>query len=129
MKNYLSVIFHDSILSLLTKKYGTSLNDSQKEDKADEMVRILHDQNAFICDQTQAIIDKKGINNYMATQVDGKPVFALTKEGMFHKIKVCYFITRTKEELTPEYLEKIYDELRCQANGENIFGSGDYKNS
>ena len=97
MKNYLSVIFHDSILSLITKKYGTKLNDSQKEDKADEFIRILHDQNAFTCDQTQAIIDKKGITNYMATQVDGKPVFALTKEGMFHKVKVCYFITRIKD--------------------------------
>ena len=129
MKNYLSVIFHDTILSLITKKYGTKLNDSQKEDKADEFIRILHDQNAFTCDQTQAIIDKKGLTNYMATQVDGKPVFALTKEGMFHKVKVCYFITRIKDEPDTAYLEQIYDELRQQANGTNVFNSKDYKNS
>jgi hypothetical protein len=47
---------------------------------------------------------------------------------MFKKIKCCYFITRVKDEITGPYLEQIYEELRRQANGENIFGSKDYKN-
>lgn len=36
MKNYIREIFWDIILSIITKKYGTSLNDDQREDKADK---------------------------------------------------------------------------------------------
>ena len=35
MKNYLREIFSDILLSIVTKKYGTSLNDYQREEKAD----------------------------------------------------------------------------------------------
>ena len=34
MKNYLREIFSDILLSIVTKKYGTSLNDYQREEKA-----------------------------------------------------------------------------------------------
>ena len=38
MKNYLREIFSDILLSIVTKKYGTSLNDYQREEKADEII-------------------------------------------------------------------------------------------
>lgn len=39
MKNYLREIFSDILLSIVTKKYGTSLNDYQREEKADRSFR------------------------------------------------------------------------------------------
>ncbi len=39
----------------------------------------------------------------------GTPVYALVKEGMFHKVKICYFITRNKDTIDGPYLEKIYE--------------------
>ncbi len=44
MKNYLREIFSDILLSIVTKKYGTSLNDYQREEKADEIIQDLHDK-------------------------------------------------------------------------------------
>ena len=104
MKNYLREIFSDILLSIVTKKYGTSLNDYQREEKADEIIQELHDNN-----------------------IGGTPVYALVKEGMFHKVKICYFITRNKDTIDGPYLEKIYEELRKQAIGENIFHSSEFK--
>ena len=40
MKNYLREIFSDILLSIVTKKYGTSLNDYQREEKADEIIQV-----------------------------------------------------------------------------------------
>ena len=54
-------------------------------------------------------------------------MYALVKEGMFHKVKICYFITRNKDTIDGPYLEKIYEELRKQAIGENIFHSSEFK--
>lgn len=127
MKSYIREIFFDLILSQVTKKYGTSLNDSQKEEKANEIIKELHDNNSFTVEMTQALIDKKGFNDFYPTNVGGKPAYALVKEGMFHKVKICYFITRNKDVINGEYLDKIYEELRKQAIGENIFGSPDFK--
>ena len=62
MKNYLREIFSDILLSIVTKKYGTSLNDYQREEKADEIIQELHDKNTFTVEMTQALIDKKGFN-------------------------------------------------------------------
>lgn len=129
MKNYLRFIFSDIILSIITRKYGTSLNDDEREAKADELIQGLHDNNSFTVDMTQALLDKKGFNNVYSTNVHGEPVYGLVKEGMFHKVKTCYFITRQKDEITNDYLDKIYEQLRKQAAGENVFGSPDYKNS
>jgi hypothetical protein len=128
MKNYIHEIFYDQLLSVITKKYGTSLNDDQREDKAFEIISDLHAANKFTVEMTQALIDKKGFNASSMENIGGQPVYALAKEGMFKKIKCCYFITRVKDEITGPYLEQIYEELRRQANGENIFGSKDYKN-
>ena len=97
MKNYLREIFSDILLSIVTKKYGTSLNDYQREEKADEIIQELHDKNTFTVEMTQALIDKKGFNTFYTSNIGGTPVYALVKEGMFHKVKICYFITRNKD--------------------------------
>lgn len=128
MKNYIREIFWDTLLSIITKKYGTSLNDQQKEDKADEIIEQLRAENNFTIEMTQATLDKKGMNNFYTTNIHGVPVYAIVKEGMFHKVKTCYFITRNKDEITSKYLDQVYEELRKQAMGENIFKSPDYKN-
>lgn len=126
MKNYIRDIFWDVILSIITKKYGTTINDDQREEKADEYIEELHQQNKFTVEMTQALIDKKGMNNFYTTNIQGKPVYGLVKEGLFHKVKTCYFITRNKDEITGAYLDQVYEELRKQAMGENIFKSPDY---
>ena len=56
----------------------------------------------------------------------GTSAFKLAKTGLFGKAKVCYFITRNKDKIDGAYLEKIYDELNRQANGENVFSSSEY---
>ncbi|WP_028505998.1 hypothetical protein [Ruminococcus sp. FC2018] len=127
MKNFLKEIFNDLVLSLVTKKYGNQLNDDQREEKADEIIRILHDTNSYTVEMAQALIDKKGFNSFYNTQINGQPVIGLVKEGMFHKPKTCYFITRNKEKLDTAYLDQIYDELRRQAQGDNVFNSPDFK--
>jgi hypothetical protein len=128
MKNYIHDIFYDTILSIVTKKYGNSLNDDQREDKAFEIISDLRADNKFTVDMTQALIDKKGFNDCYTANIDGHSVYVLAKEGMFKKVKVCFFITRNKDEITAEYLEQVYEELRRQANGENVFNSKEYKN-
>ena len=74
----------------------------------------------------QKLIDQKGFNTFYNTQIDGKSVTGFVKEGMFHKAKTRYFITRNKEKLDAAYMEQIYDELRRQAQGENVFNSPEY---
>jgi hypothetical protein len=128
MKNYIYDIFYDLLLSVITKKYGTTINDDQREDKAYEIIGELRAENKFTVDMTQALIDKKGFNASYSENVNGQSVYALVKEGMFKKIKCCYFITRNKNEINGAYLEQIYEELRRQANGENIFNAKEYKN-
>lgn len=127
MKNYLREIFSDILLSIVTKKYGTSLNDSQREEKAEEIIEELREKNTFTVKMTQALIDKKGFNAFYPSNIGGKPVYALVKEGMFHKVKICYFITRNKDTIDGDYLDLIYEELRKQAIGENVFGSPEFK--
>lgn len=127
MKNYIREIFWDVILSIVTKKYGTNLNDDQKQDKADEIIEELHFSSKFTVEMTQALLDKKGMNSFYTSNIKGTPVYGIVKEGMFHKVKTCYFITRNKDEITPAYIEQVYEELRKQAMGENIFNSPDFK--
>ena len=128
MKNYLYDIFYDLLLSVVTRKYGTKLNDEQRENKVDEMIGEMKALNKFTVDSTQALIDKKGLNGSYSDSINGQSVYCLYKEGMFKKKKVCYFITRVKDELTTQYLDQVYEELRRQANGENVFNSPEYKN-
>ncbi|MBR6046432.1 MAG: hypothetical protein IKP47_12430 [Ruminococcus sp.] len=128
MKDFLKVVMWDTLLSLITKKYGTSLSDSQREAKADDIIAELKGTNGFTVDMIQSIIDKKGLNYFENANVGGKSVFKLVKTGLFGKAKICYFITRTKEMPDGKYLDQIYDELNRQANGENVFGSPDYVN-
>lgn len=126
MDNFLKVVFNDIVLSLVTKKYGSSMTDSQREEKADEIIRILHDTNSYSVEMAQKLIDQKGFNTFYNTQIDGKSVTGFVKEGMFHKPKVRYFITRRKDNLDSDYMDQIYDELRRQAMGENVFNTKDY---
>lgn len=128
MKNFLFDIFGDQILSLITKQYGTKLSDSQKHDKVFEILSDLKSQNQFTVDGIQNIIDKKGLDQSSNESAGGKPVYAIYKLGLFKKVKCCYFITRIKEIPDGKYLEQIYDELRQQANGTNVFGADEYKN-
>lgn len=128
MKDYLTTILWDTILSLITKKFGTKLNDSEREAKAEEVIAALRDHYTFTVDMTQAIINKKGINDFTTANIGGQSVFKLVKTGMFGKFKVCYYITRSKDVIDGAYLEKVYDELNRQANGENVFNAPDYVN-
>ena len=128
MKDYLRDVLWDTLLSLITRKFGSTLSDSQREAKAEDIIAGLKAQNGFTIEMTQAIIDKKGLNYFENASIKGQPVFKLAKTGLFGKAKVCYFITRNKDALDGPYLEKIYDELNRQANGENVFGSPDYLN-
>ena len=128
MKDYLIELFGDIMMSYLTKKYGTKLNDDQRIEKYVEEFRRLKDEANFTVTSTQSIFDKKGINSGESTMLNGEPVIRLVKSGMFGKVKVCYYITRIKDEITVEYLDRIFDELRRQANGENVFSAPDYKN-
>ena len=126
MDNFLKVVFNDIVLSLVTKKYGSSMTDSQREEKADEIIRILHDTNSYSVEMAQKLIDQKGFNTFYNTQIDGKSVTGFVKEGMFHKAKTRYFITRRKDNLDSDYMDQIYDELRRQAMGENVFNTKEY---
>lgn len=128
MKDYLTTILWDTILSLITKKFGTKLNDTEREAKAEEVIAALRDHYSFTVDMTQAIINKKGINDFTTANIGGQSVFKLVKTGMFGKFKVCYYITRSKDVIDGAYLEKVYDELNRQANGENVFNAPDYVN-
>lgn len=128
MKDYLRTILWDTLLSLITKKYGTKLSDDERIAKAEDILAELKNRNSFTVDMTQAIITKKGINGFTTANVGGQSVFRLAKEGLFGKAKVCYFITRSKDTIDSKYIEQIYDELNRQANGENVFNSPDYVN-
>ena len=126
MDNFLKVLFGDLVLSLIIKKYGSNMTDTERQNKADELIRILHDSKSYTVEMAQKLIDQKGFNAHYTTQVNGVSVFALVKEGMFHKAKTRYFITRNKEKLDAAYMEQIYDELRRQAQGENVFNTSEY---
>lgn len=112
---------------MLQRSTGTSLNDYQREEKADEIIQELHDKNTFTVEMTQALIDKKASIPFIPP-ISGVHLCMLSlKRGMFHKVKICYFITRNKDTIDGPYLEKIYEELRKQAIGENIFHSSEFK--
>ena len=82
MKDYIHDIFYDNILSFITKKYGTKLNDNEREDKAYEIITDLKSANKFTVEMTQALIEKKGFNDCYSSNVNGKSVYALVKVGM-----------------------------------------------
>lgn len=127
MKDFLSEIFTDPILSILTKKYGTKLSDSARLAKCTEIIDRLKSEANFAVSSTQSLINSKGINECETANLNGNSMFMLLKRGLFGKPKVCYYITRTKDEITVAYLDQIFDELRRQASGENIFNAPDYK--
>ena len=126
MTNYLVDIFYDTISVIITRKYGSSMTDAQRREKIMAYIDNLKAGNMFTIEQTQAIIDKKGFNNFYPETVNGTSCFRLVKEGFLGRAKVCYYVTRTKEKLDADYLEQIYEELRRQASGENIFHSEKY---
>jgi hypothetical protein len=126
LNNYISDIFYDTISGIITQKYGSRFTDAQRREKIEEFIGQLRAGNIFTIEQTQAIIDKKGFNNFYPDSIDGVSCFRLVKEGFFGRAKVCYFISRTKDKMDGEYLEKVYEELRRQAAGENVFNSDRY---
>lgn len=128
ISNYIQDIFYDTISGMVTRKYGSRFTDEQRNAKIQEMIENLRTGNVFTIEQTQSIIDKKGFNNVYNYATNGEPTYKLVKEGLFGKVKYCYFITRIKGDITPEYLDRIYEELRAQAAGENVFNSTEYKN-
>lgn len=128
MKNFFEEMFTDTILSNLTKKYGTKLNDDERINKCAEIIDELKNKYSFYIGSIQNVIDRKGINDFEATNLNGKSVYVLVKRGFIGKPKIVYYISRTKEEITEEYLSTIYEEIRQQANGTNVFSAADYKN-
>ncbi len=126
MTNYLVDIFYDTVSGIITQKYGSSFTDAQRREKIMDFIEGLKAGNVFTIEQTQAIIDKKGFNNFYTDSINGVSCFRLVKEGFFGKAKVCYFITRTKDRMDSQYLEQVYEELRKQAAGENVFNSDRY---
>jgi hypothetical protein len=126
MTNYLVDIFYDTVSCIITRKYGSSFTDAQRKEMILNYIDELKAGNIFTIEQTQAIIDKKGFNNFYAESVNGVSCYRLVKEGFFGKAKVCYYITRTKDKMDAQYLEQVYEELRKQAAGENIFNSDKY---
>ena len=63
MENFLKVLFGDLVLSLIIKKYGSKMTDKERQDKADELIRILHDSNSYTVEMAQKLIDQKGFHN------------------------------------------------------------------
>lgn len=126
MTNYLVDIFYDTVSGIITQKYGSSFTDAKRREMIMEYLDNIRAGNVFTIEQTQAIIDKKGFNNIYTDSINGVSCFRLVKEGFFGKAKVCYFITRTKNKMDAEYLEQVYEELRRQAAGENVFNSDRY---
>jgi hypothetical protein len=128
MKDFLSEIYTDTILSYLTKKYGSKLNDNDRINKCSEIIYNLKDKCSFSVGSIQNLIDRKGLNSFCTDTINGQSVYRLSKLGLFGKPKICYFITRIKDEVTSDYLDKVYEELRSQTQGNNVFNSPDYKN-
>lgn len=129
MKDYLTQIFTDIMLSYLTKKYGTKLTDNERLNKCMQEFDSLRINSSFTITSTQAIFDKKGLSECYSDTLNGQPVYKIMKLGLFGKVKICYYITRIKDQITSEYLDKIFEELRQQASGENVFNAPDYKNA
>lgn len=128
VKDYLTEMFTDTMLSYYTKKYSTALNDSERMEKCTSYFDSLRQEDPFTVSSTQILFDSKGLNDFEATTLDGKPVFRIVKLGLFNKVKVCYYITRTKDKVTADYLKLIYHELIQQTIGVNVFSASDYKN-
>ena len=79
MTNYLVDIFYDTVSGIITQKYGSSFTDAQRREKINEFIDHLKAGNMFTIEQTQAIIDKKGFNNFYTDTVNGVSCFRLVK--------------------------------------------------
>lgn len=53
------------------------------------------------------LIDKVGFNNFYTTKLGDRSVYALVKEGMFHKVKACWFFTRSKDVVDGRILNRF----------------------
>lgn len=83
IENYIKEVFEDTIAGMVCRKYGSRLNDNEREQKAEELAEKI--------------------------RLSSVPVYEKTKE------------------ITSEFLEQALDELERQYEGENVFGSPDYK--
>lgn len=127
ISNYVRDIFADNVASMVYRKYGSSLSDKQREEKVAEQVEKIRLTNVRVYEQTQEILDELKFNAYMPATVNGKSCYKLMKLGFLRKVQACYFISKTKNDVTAEYLDQVLDELQRQHEGENVFGSPDFK--
>ncbi|MBQ8965552.1 hypothetical protein [Ruminococcus sp.] len=127
--NYIKEIFSDTIASMVYRKEGSRLSDKERNQKVEELVEKIRVSNVMLYEQTQEIIDRCEFDSYKPAVVNGKSCYKLLKMGRFKKVLMCYFISKTKGEVTAEYLEQVLDELKRQSEGENVFGSPDYKDA
>lgn len=128
INDYIKDIFYDSITSIINRKAGINHNDAERKKLVDDYIANLRLGNLYYIETTQALINKKQFNRAMPATVNGKSCYKLIKFGMFGKIKLCYFISKGKNEINSEYLQQVLDELNKQAMGMNVFDSPDYKN-
>ena len=129
IENYIKEVFSDTIASMVYRKEGSRLSDKERAQKVDELVERIRLSNVLIYEKTQEIIDQCQFEIYAPAVVNGKSCYKLMKMGRFFKVHICYFISKTKGEITSEYLEQVLDELQRQSEGENVFGSPDYKDA
>lgn len=127
ISNYIRDIFADNVASMVYRKYGSSLSDKQREEKVAEQVEKIRLTNVRVYEQTQELLDELKFNAYMPATVNGKSCYKLMKLGFLRKVQACYFISKTKNDVTAEYLDQVLDELQRQHEGENVFGSPDFK--
>lgn len=127
ISNYVRDIYADNVASMVYRKFGSSLSDKDREEKVNEQIEKIRLSNVRVFEQTQEIFDEIKFNAYMPVTVNGKSCYKLMKIGHFRKVHVCYFISKAKNDLSAEFLEQILSEVQRQHDGENVFGSPDYK--
>lgn len=128
INDYIKDIFYDTITSIINRKVGSHHNESERNKLVEEYIANLRMGNMYYIESTQALINQKQFNKALTATINGKSCYKLVKLGAFGKIKLCYFITKRKDEIDGPYLEQVYDELNKQSMGMNVFNSPDYKN-
>ncbi len=126
--NYIKEVFSDTIASSIYRTEGSHMSDKERADKVDAAVEKIRLSNVLLYEQTQEMINRCEFDSYKPAMVNGRSCYKLLKTtGKFKKkTLLCYFISKTKGEITAEYLEQVLDELRRQSEGENVFGSPDH---
>lgn len=128
INDYINDIFYDTITSIINRKSGTHHNDSERNKLVEEYIAKLRLGNMYYIETTQSLINQKQFNRALPAIVNGKSCYKLIKYGMFGKVKLCYFISKGKNEINTDYLKQVLEELNKQSMGMNVFNSPEYKN-